>query len=291
MQASLCDIFYTIRDMKSSEPILTIHYSAQEVHQSSLYRFENHERPTSPPNCVIQRTISGRAFIDYGGKRHFANVGQAMVFMHGDNSTYGYPPAETIPYHTEYIAIGGTLAIPIFRSLIEHVGPVIPIPVGSRLASQFERFVVHKTDIALLDRFELSARLYDLLMSCFQIHSAGEQETDPILAAREYILNHFKVPFSLSELAEKVGLSREHLSRSFHQRYGETLSHFLQQHRMQHARLLLKSSPVSIEEIALQCGFTNQNSFSRGFRAFHQTNPLSFRKNKQAAASIDNHAQ
>lgn len=88
-------------------------------------------------------------------------------------------------------------------------------------------------------------------MSCFRLKVRDAAERDPVGLARDYLLDHFQEQLSLQSVAEEVGLSREHLSRRFRHRYGESLKAFLTDLRMHRARDLLSASHARIEDLAL----------------------------------------
>jgi transcriptional regulator GlxA family with amidase domain len=85
---------------------------------------------------------------------------------------------------------------------------------------------------------------------------------------------------TLQEIAVRLQVSREHLSRIFHQRTGLTLEKFAEEERMQYAVRLLRDSFMSVGEIAEQMGYSSSVSFSRAFlRRFGYT-PVKYRKKR-----------
>lgn len=88
----------------------------------------------------------------------------------------------------------------------------------------------------------------------------------------------FGEALSLAEVARKVGLSREGLSRLFHGSLGITFSTYLNEIRLEEARRLLASSPQAIADIAQSCGFQSPSQFNRRFKAAAGLSPSQFRK-------------
>ena len=77
------------------------------------------------------------------------------------------------------------------------------------------------------------------------------------------------------------GRSHEHVCRTTHQRFGMTPTQYVNQIRIQHAAHLLRSDDLSIEELALQCGFENTGYFYRLFRQNYGTTPKTYRRRHQ----------
>jgi transcriptional regulator GlxA family with amidase domain len=72
---------------------------------------------------------------------------------------------------------------------------------------------------------------------------------------------------SLARLAQECGLSVSHFSRQFRRSVGEPPHRWLMRQRLEHAKVLLRDTPLSLAEIAATCGFCDQSHFTRCFRS------------------------
>ena len=93
----------------------------------------------------------------------------------------------------------------------------------------------------------------------------------------------------LSTLAEECRISVSHFSRAFKQSFGVPAHRYMVHCRIEFAKSLLKSSSMTLAEIALRSGFSDQAAFSRTFGAFVGTSPkrwLNEYKSAHAAESI-----
>jgi AraC family transcriptional regulator len=77
----------------------------------------------------------------------------------------------------------------------------------------------------------------------------------------------------LATLAEECRLSVSHFSRSFKRSFGVSAHRYVIHCRVEFAKSLLKNSSMSLAEIALRSGFTDQAAFSRTFGALVGTSP------------------
>lgn len=75
------------------------------------------------------------------------------------------------------------------------------------------------------------------------------------------------------------GYSRVHLCRLTAKYYGKTPFEILQETRMQVAEEYLKTTALSIEEIAYKIGFSSVSRFHSLFKARHGITPAQFRRN------------
>ena len=88
----------------------------------------------------------------------------------------------------------------------------------------------------------------------------------PLARAIAYIQEHFAEPISLDDLAAMASLSPYYFTRLFTRETGQTPHQYLLSVRINSARFLLKSSPLSVKKIGFACGFTSESSFSAAFR-------------------------
>lgn len=98
-----------------------------------------------------------------------------------------------------------------------------------------------------------------------------------IAEAAQMIRKRHKEALSLEDVAKAVGLSRERLSRLFHESLGITFSEYLNHARLETARSLLEGTDRSVTEIAFDSGFQSLSQFHRRFRSAENQSPSQFR--------------
>lgn len=94
-----------------------------------------------------------------------------------------------------------------------------------------------------------------------------------------YIEANFCDPaLSLNAVAEHFGVSTKMVGLICKEVYGKTFLQCVCDLQIQHAVHLLQTTENTLEEIALQCGFTNLLTFRRNFKAVMGMNPSDYRK-------------
>ena len=83
---------------------------------------------------------------------------------------------------------------------------------------------------------------------------------------------------SLKRFAEELFLNTSYLSSLFKKEVGMTLTDYVNLCRLGYAKKLLKSTTLSIQDIALQCGFSDIHYFTRLFRRENGVTPREWRK-------------
>lgn len=108
-----------------------------------------------------------------------------------------------------------------------------------------------------------------------------------VRAAMEEMQRNYTRNFSVSELAERVGVSHSHLNFLFRREFGTGPLGILTALRMARARQLLLERRYNIAEVALKSGYQDTNYFTRLFRQLHGITPGEFRNNPAAVKKSD----
>lgn len=101
---------------------------------------------------------------------------------------------------------------------------------------------------------------------------------DKFLKIQSYLDSHFNEPLHLEEIAQTFYISKYHLSREYKKYFGITIGNYLLSQRISKAKSLLRFSDFPIAEIAEQCGFSNENYFSKVFLKEEHITPSKYRK-------------
>jgi PAS domain S-box-containing protein len=99
-----------------------------------------------------------------------------------------------------------------------------------------------------------------------------------------YIRTHFSESIKMADLARNVGLSVRHFDRKFKQALSIGPKSFQIKTRIQSACETLRQSGLSVGELSLQLGFSDQSSFTLLFRREMGMTPLKYRKRYQPVA-------
>ena len=95
--------------------------------------------------------------------------------------------------------------------------------------------------------------------------------------AVEEIRRSLKQHLTVSKLATRLEVSREHLSRTFRKKYGISTNDFILKTKIEEARKLLLNTDLSCKEIAAQLGFSSAPRFTEVFRRITTLTPTQLR--------------
>lgn len=82
---------------------------------------------------------------------------------------------------------------------------------------------------------------------------------------------------SVSYLADRVGVTPNYLSSLFHKEMGSLLSGYLENRRMQQAKIYLQDTGLRVYEVAHSVGYADSRHFGRVFKQNFGCSPLSYR--------------
>ena len=89
---------------------------------------------------------------------------------------------------------------------------------------------------------------------------------------------HLREELKLARLAEECRLSTSHFARAFKKSFGITVHQYLLLQRVEAAKLMLAQSRMSLTEVALETGFSDQAAFNRTFKAISGMTPGQWRR-------------
>lgn len=110
----------------------------------------------------------------------------------------------------------------------------------------------------------------------------GERASVPrkmdVLQIKTYLDEHYQEHLTLESVARHFFVDKSYLARRFKEECGVTMTAYLQQVRITHAKRLLRFTDRRIEEIARLCGVGEMNYFGRVFRKLEGISPSEYRR-------------
>lgn len=137
--------------------------------------------------------------------------------------------------------------------------------------------------ISATDEESLHSGLLALLKyACSTIHTAAADPHDGLVnRICDYIrANYADCNLNISSVAEEFRRNPQSLSRIFSTQMQKGMLDFINDVRCEHARTLLADGRFTVEDVAIQVGFSNIRTFRRAFSRLVGAPPSAFRPNK-----------
>jgi AraC family transcriptional regulator len=162
----------------------------------------------------------------------------------------------------------------LVRASGELASPSAPA-LGARLHHEFRQ----RDDVSALAVEEL---LMELLLSGVR-RSPLRRGPAPswLLRVREMLYEHGATHLTLADLSRCAGRHPVQVSRQFHHHFGCTICEYVRQVRIARAQILLSHRDLSVADLALACGFSDQSHFTNAFRRLTGVPPHRYRLQNQ----------
>jgi transcriptional regulator GlxA family with amidase domain len=167
-----------------------------------------------------------------------------------------------------YTSAGVTAGIDLALALVEE-------DLGSRAALEIARALV------LFVRRPGGQRQFSTSL-------AGQTAERPSLRElQEWITDHLHEDLSVPALAERAFMSERNFARVFRREVGISPASYVESLRVERAKLLLQSAPLSVQEVGRRCGFGTVETMRRSFARAVGASPADYRSRFQASAPAE----
>lgn len=233
-------------------------------------RTKSHYRagPRVKPDHSIHFVLSGSAWFRNNRSAEPTRLGTGSAFVIFPGVVHEYWAEPSDPPGLTWIAFQGPAASP----LLHRAGLTPDSPVLRNLAAwRISPMVGQLPEVFASEQGSVSLRPVALLTSMFAelLESAErrpEDDTSWLDRGRELLDAHCTDAVTVSEIADHVGINRSHFSKEFSKRFGTTPARYLRDARLDHARTLLRTSALSVTEVALSVGYGDLYAFSHAYR-------------------------
>lgn len=160
----------------------------------------------------------------------------------------------------------------LFRKSAEN-GGVHPIYVDQLSNTMIQRIADFTRSDNILDLWNEMLQKYCALVNN---HSTRDYSL-PIQRVIIQINLDLSADLSLKAMAEHLNVNASYLSNLFHKETGVTLSHYVNQKRMEYAAWMLSTTQLPISTIAQHCGILDDNYFTKLFKKHYDITPTQYR--------------
>ncbi|SHO53645.1 helix-turn-helix domain-containing protein [Anaerocolumna xylanovorans] len=140
-----------------------------------------------------------------------------------------------------------------------------------------ERYAHHYYESKLVELLTVLCQQYESAPLFLPKKVLPKNEAENLSRVTDYINAHYTAPVDLDVLSSTAYMGRTKLSLAFKQMYGITITQYVRQLRVEHAKSLLKNKELSLGEIAAQVGYQTQGSFTDLFKEATGLTPREYR--------------
>ncbi len=217
--------------------------------------------------------VEGLGSFELNDKNYFLRPGQVWYYPPG--STHKISCAGKL-FHYRWMAFDGPDARVLFEGL--------NLKTGVNNAGQCPHHLFNKLLLSIektsLDiQMENLSTGFQILLAAASGHTGLDSNIEQMQQVRDIIDENFSNPdLNVEKLASIVQMNRSVLSRMFSQTFKVTIVQYLASRRLKEALHLLKETNLPINKIALLCGYSCHNYFTKIIRRHTGSSPNNLRK-------------
>lgn len=106
------------------------------------------------------------------------------------------------------------------------------------------------------------------------------EKTALIEKASLYMRMNFRENLTLKNISEHVNYNKSYFCKIFHEEMGITPKKYLSDLRLNYAKKLLKTTPLSVTEVCFACGYTSLPNFLKAFKSKYGITPKESKEKK-----------
>ncbi|NMO94318.1 AraC family transcriptional regulator [Paenibacillus lemnae] len=236
--------------------------------QTHAYNWDGMKR-IDGPLYLFQYTVSGQGAVCIEGQTYDLKPRTAfMVEIPGEHRYF--LPETSSEWEFYFILFRQKNLSEQWAELVTRLGhtPCIPEDSGAigLLKDMFHASANHR----ITDGYIASSLVYRFVMELFRFSETRRKEKAswplPVQRAVQQLETSYCELQSLNELASNAGLSKYHFTRVFRDATGLTPISYLTKIRIERSVELLRSTSLSMEEIAREIGYSSGSYFIKVFR-------------------------
>lgn len=240
-----------------------------------------HHRRRFDENVLIMMT-EGSLYISSNNVRFTLNAGE-YILLPADEEHFGFRTSEgKLSYLWAHFRADCGFEAACGDSEYTYLLPEsAAISSSGRTAQLFRQLMDMSLEENLYTRnmsdYALSLLLMELSQSHFRACAEKRELPPPVISAREWINNHYFLPFEVSQLADSLGYRADYLSSLFSRSMGIPIIRYTNRLRIKTAKTLIANYGVTIKEAAFSCGFSDEKYFMKVFKELEGMTPTEYK--------------
>lgn len=229
-------------------------------------------------NYLLLYTTEGCGQMHYQGESCLLKPGSAVVIDCSVYQEYNTLPGSIWNFYYLHF---NALSMDGFRGLL--LDQLTPIPLrhpteGERMMQELYQLSFHTTTISYIQQSNLISNLLTEMVCSLEDQSAPRpQGRKDMTDLAEYIRTHFQQQLHIEDFMKLTNLSRHYLIHTFEEQIGMSPYRYLHLCRVKHAQILLKTTDMTVTQIAENVGYHSSAIFIRRFKALLGTTPSAYR--------------
>lgn len=266
--------FYTHTVSYSQNPVLAVEQIGRDVSTPGF------SYPHYNNTYVIYVVRKGKGILETDGKKYLLKQNDAFLTK-PDSLSIQTADSDT-PWELCFISFSGTVAKELIEKTVFKGGTTTVSLKNRDFANEIIRSTIRlnetfHNDFVLLECFFRMLSYLDS-QKVFSVKKVEDNQNKYVAEIKRYIHSTYPDPIKISEIAESLSINRSHLYRIFKKETGIGVEDYIINIRMDHAKLLLKDTSLSVATVASLAGYKNYTTFFKRFKLATGVTPIEYRQ-------------
>lgn len=265
----------------------------QVIAPGRYYGWTSNKGREPDQTVVVQATLAGEAVLEDAAGVHLSAPGSLMLFVYGEFTSYRKVNRASV-YDGQWVNLEGAGLIAHIDVLRRRHGPVLNLGNIDIVLAEMDELtaLAHPSSPRRSDDPVVIARaVHALIMRLFELSERATHRTSRrVDMAVALVLRQPTRPWSIKEYASHYGVSREHLSRVFQQKTGQSVHAWIAAARLREAMRLLQETDLPISQVACQAGYVSPHHLARCVRTAKGCAPTEVRLARRSQMSAKHHS-
>lgn len=240
-------------------------------------REQFHTIRDSKDSCLIFLTVEGCGIIHQNGTTVRLTPGKALFLNCRSPQSYWTDPDAGIWTHYWIHADG--VGVQALQEMLVPENRIRSFDTDETFVRLFDKVVKNMENQSAYTVLSVSLAIHQILTAMIKHNTAAVSANQrAIQKTADYLAVHYREPMNLDHLLKTANMSKAYYMRLFRQYIGTTPYNYLLSLRITRAKELLEVTDMTIHEIAMETGFSDDASFSTRFSAMAGISPLKYRK-------------
>lgn len=236
------------------------------------------------PSYLVKMTVDGCGILEYDGQTYKLPAGH-FFWIDCTKHQHYYTDPEAGSWHMLWVHFYGANLGSYYEAFLSsnHGSPVSSFPIDMPVYDTFSNILGLDCSGANQLQTDLyaSSLLTQLASQCVLATMVARQTSDIpqiIQSVRMHLQNHYREKHTLEALGAQFNINPHYLQKQFKRYIGQSPAEFLIFLRISRAKELMRTSRMSIGEIAYAVGMENLGYFTRLFHQREGMTPQEYRK-------------
>ncbi|WP_342757455.1 AraC family transcriptional regulator [Kineothrix sedimenti] len=237
--------------------------------------------PALKPHYLIHYVLSGKGKLSIGETVYPLEAGYGFLITPEELAFY--QSDEENPWTYVWVGFSGTNA----EEYVKSVGLSVTHPVFKSERSdelyQIVRDMMEHNTFGIANDLRRNGQLgifLSIIAEGVPVTERNESDRANIYVRKavEFIQGNYCNPIKVTDVADYVCINRSYLYTLFQNSLGMSPQRFLTTFRIAKATELLQLTTLSVESVALSCGYQDPIVFTKAFRQMKEMSPSAYRK-------------